>query len=140
MYAVVGILLSASLLSLYRYYAWKAVRQALEIERVRKEEEKRISDELYKKLHAKISGQATLIENLAQDFNCGVDSRKDDPKQVLSTIAARAKLILNEVHNINWHFDPSKDTLFDLIAYLKESGENLFGRTSTAFRIKGGRI
>jgi ligand-binding sensor domain-containing protein/signal transduction histidine kinase len=133
------ILILALLLICYAVYRYKLnieIRRALELERVRNEVEEHSRQRLQRSVHDQLAGQAAHVARKVEDLLDEPDAR--NPVS-LHEISESVSMLINQLRNLNWQIDPTKDSLFDLLSQLKHYGENLFLKTPITFVLAGVR-
>lgn len=118
-------------------YGWHRgrIRRAIALERMRRDEEERLRQQLQEDVHDYVSGHAARIVQMSKEMKDEHGKRLSTAS--LSSIADHADSLLRELGNIQWTLDPKKDSLFDLIAHLQTSGNALFPEESVTFRLVG---
>lgn len=133
LYAVLTLVIVGSIYGVYRYKVTIEVQRALDLERVQKEVEGRARQRLQRSVHDQLAGQAANVARKVQDLMDTPVSRIEGLQEIEESV----NMLINQLRNLNWQIDPTKDSLFDLLAQLKQYGENLFLRTTINFVLVG---
>ncbi len=130
-------LFTALAFSWHRYRTNLAVQHALAVERARKDEEQRVREEMKDDMHDTFSGIIAKVSALAKDVKNDPNSNEVERQEKLARIVDYADVLLQRYADIQWEYDPKKDTLFDLVAQLKQYGDVLFHKSQIKFYLAG---
>jgi signal transduction histidine kinase len=136
-YALVVALAGGSAYGAYRFKVRQAVQRAVELERVRREVEERARQRLQKSVHDQIAGHAAKAARELHDLEQDLHNRRSQAGTSVGDIRESINMLINQLCNLNWQVDPTKDSLFDLLAQLQQYAENLFCKTEIRFTLMG---
>lgn len=123
------ILISAALLVLYSIYKMRIINQdkrIREIETIRK----RIADDFHDDLGHKLTRISLYSEMIRNQDEFGTN------KQLyLDKISEASNSLFYETKDFIWSLDPGNDSVYDVLVYLKDFGDDFFNRSSIAFKV-----
>jgi signal transduction histidine kinase len=123
--------------AVHRQKVRTAIARAVEVERARREEEQRVRGEVKNDVHDTFAGIVSKISGLAKDMVYDIESGTEGAQQKLNKIVEYAESLIQGYAAIQWEYDSKKDTLFDLVAQLKQYGDTLYDKSNIKFYLAG---
>lgn len=123
------LLVSLTLLIIYSIYKVRMINQEKrlrEIEGIRRKIADDFHDDLGHKL-TRISLYSELIKN-QEEFGT-------NKNLYLNKISEAANSLFYETKDFIWSIDPGNDTVYDVLVYIKDFGDDFFNRSGIAFKV-----
>ncbi len=113
------------------------IKRSLEIERLRRQENERVRKKAAEDFHDELGHRLTKIALFSEMIKRKLNSAAAEIHEYLDKIIDDSHRLTNDTRDFIWTLDPAKDSLYDVMAHLKEFGDELFDRTAIAFRVIG---
>lgn len=113
------------------------IRRAIILERARMEEAERLRKKIATDFHDEMGHTITAISLGSRLLESELSTAPAHVREQVARIGQRADRMFKEVRELTWELDPAKNSLQDLVEYLKSFSDSLFEATSIAFRIEG---
>jgi ligand-binding sensor domain-containing protein/signal transduction histidine kinase len=127
----------AVLLSIHRYRVRYKIKRALEIEHVRMFESEQVRKRAAADFHDELGHELTKISLFSEVVKKKLNVKSKEIVGYLDRISDASNSLLDDTRDFIWTLDPAKDSIYDVVFYLKDFGDELFDRTGIAFRVKG---
>lgn len=133
-----SIIILASFVGLiYQQRVRAKVRHSLEVEHIRRAENERVRKKAANDFHDELGHRLTKIGLFSEIVKRKLYGASTEITGYLDKIIDDAQNLTNETRDFLWSLDPAKDSLHDVVVYLKDFGDELFDRTEIAFTIHG---
>jgi ligand-binding sensor domain-containing protein/signal transduction histidine kinase len=107
------------------------VRKAVEIERIRQQEQENLRKEIARDFHDEMGNQLTRIINYISLMKL---SPNGQAKEFYNKVEASAKYLYTGTRDFIWSIDPVNDELSKLFFHIRDFGEKLFEEKGINFR------
>lgn len=124
-----AILITIALLVIYSIYKFRMIsqeRRLREIEAIRK----KIADDFHDDLGHKLTRISLYSEMIKNQEELGTNKN-----HYLNKISEAANSLFYETKDFIWSIDPGNDTVYDLLVYIKDFGDDFFARSGIAFKV-----
>ncbi|RMI06835.1 MAG: hypothetical protein D6681_08190, partial [Calditrichaeota bacterium] len=136
-YLLTGALILGGGILGYRSSVQRKLRRALELERVRAEENERVRTKAAHDFHDELGHKLTRISLFTEILKRRLNDAPVEIQEYLSRIGETAKGLSGGMRDFIWALDPEKDSLYEVAIRLKDFGDELFDKTGIAFRVEG---
>jgi ligand-binding sensor domain-containing protein/signal transduction histidine kinase len=113
------------------------IKQLLALERARRMESERVRKKAANDFHDELGHRLTKIALFSEIIKSGENGGNGEFAAYLDKIIDDCQRLTNDTRDFIWTLDPNKDSLHELILYLKDFADKLFDRTGVAFRVAG---
>jgi len=113
------------------------LKRALEIERIREEEQTKIRIKTARDFHDEMGHRLTRISMLTELILRKETSETSEFKYLLSQISDNANNLYFGARDFIWAIDPRNDSFFEMAIRMKDFGDELFDSIETDFRVEG---
>ncbi len=113
------------------------ITRSLELERVRMAENERVRKNVAADFHDELGQKLTRISLFAEILKRKLNSASSYHFEYIEKINMVAKELAGSTRDFIWTLDPDQDTLYDVIIYLKDFGDDVFDKTEKIFRVDG---
>jgi len=123
------ILISLTLIAVYSIYKFRMMnqdRRLREIEAIRK----KIADDFHDDLGHKLTRISLYSEMIKNQEEFGTNKNL-----YLAKISEAANSLFYETKDFIWSIDPGNDTVYDVLVYIKDFGDDFFTRSGIAFKV-----
>ena len=123
------VLLTLGILIIYSIYKFRMLnqeRRLREIESVRR----RIADDFHDDLGHKLTRISLYSEMIRKQDELGTNH-----KLYLDKISEASNSLFYETKDFIWSIDPGNDSVYDVLIYLKDFGDDFFNRSGIAFKV-----
>jgi len=132
------ILVAILLIYLSQHYILKArIRRKREIENIKLTEQTKIRKQTAEDFHDDIGNKLTRINVLAEILDNKIDDIQKNEKELVKMIRDNAQTLYAGTKDILWALDPKSDNLYEILAYIKSFGIDLFTGTGICFKMEG---
>jgi len=122
---------------IYEYRVRQRTRRLLEIERIRILENERVRKNAADDFHDEFGHKLTKIALLTEVMKHELVQTNPKSIESLDKIIDTSKTLSMGMRDFLWTLNPEKDSLHEVAVRLKDFGDELFERTSFAFRAEG---
>ncbi len=123
------LLILAALITFYLIYKIRLINQEKrlrEIEGIRR----RIADDFHDDLGHKLTRISLYSELIKNQDEFGTDQ-----KLYLDKISEASNSLFYETKDFIWSIDPGQDSVYDVLVYIKDFGDDFFSRTNVSFKV-----
>jgi ligand-binding sensor domain-containing protein/signal transduction histidine kinase len=113
------------------------IRQLLEMERVRKEENERLRKQVARDFHDDLGHKLTNILLYTEILKRSLNGTSPQGVEYLNKISEVSKSLSFGIRDFIWALDPKKDSLYDVVVRLKDFGDELFAKSGIDFHAVG---
>jgi ligand-binding sensor domain-containing protein/signal transduction histidine kinase len=124
-------------LFLHNYRVKYKVRQLLEIERIRREENERLRKQVARDFHDELGQRLTNIFLFTEILKRSLNGSSPQARTYLNKIIEASRGVSFGIRDFIWTLDPQKDSLYDVVIRLKDFADELFAKTGIDFRVTG---
>lgn len=131
---VVGILILLIIL----FFTWRTrykVKRSLELERVRNQEKERVQKTVAADFHDELGQKLTKISLFSEILKTKLSDSFPEKIEYINKINKAAKELSSSTRDFIWTLSPAQDSLYDIVIYLKDFGDELFDKTGIHFRV-----
>ncbi len=136
-YSFAFILLVSVVGLIYQQRVRAKVRHSLELEGIRRAENERVRKKAANDFHDELGHRLTKIGLFSEIVKRKLNGASTEIAAYLDKIIDDAQNLTNETRDFLWSLDPAKDSLHDVVVYLKDFGDELFDRTDITFTVHG---
>lgn len=133
---LVMVLVGGGSVALHRLRTTRVKREALVREQIRRHEEERVLRQVKDDVHDTFAGIIANIASLTNELKHETRAEQSQADK-LSNIARHADSLLQGYLNIQWEYDPDKNSVFELVAQLKSYADILFTQNNIVFSLSG---
>jgi signal transduction histidine kinase/streptogramin lyase len=112
------------------------IKQWLEIERVRREENERLRKQVAIDFHDELGQKLTNISLYAEILKRNINATMPPNVTYLNKIIDTSRSLSVGIRDFIWTLDYGKDSLFDVIIRLRDFGDELFTKTGIDFHLR----
>ncbi|MEM7549121.1 MAG: triple tyrosine motif-containing protein [Bacteroidota bacterium] len=123
------------LFSIHRYYVKKKVVDQLKIEELKKKEADLARKQLAMDFHDELGNKLASINTFTGLLKDHISPDKEY-RFMLNTLSESVNSLMVGTKEFIWSLNPKHDNLFDILAYLKDFGENLYRETTITFFVE----
>lgn len=132
-YLMILALLILSAFSLHR----QRIRRIMQLEHVRLEENDRVRKAVAADFHDELGQKLTRISLFSEIMKRKLKSVSLENLEYIKKINSLSKELAASSRDFIWTLDPDQDTLYDVMVYLKDFGDDVFAKTGKVFRVYG---
>ncbi|MCF8242947.1 MAG: hypothetical protein K9J16_16330 [Melioribacteraceae bacterium] len=136
-YFIVTFAAALAVFGAHRYKLKQEVFRAVEIEKVREEENEKVRRKAADDFHDELGHRLTKISLYTEIVKRSIIEKAPEVSEYVDKISEASGGLSSGVRDFIWNLDPQKDTLYEVIIRLKDFGDDLFDRTGIAFRVEG---
>ncbi len=123
--------------SVYRYRVHAKVRLALEMERVKLEENERVRKLAAQDLHDEFGNTLTRISLLTELIKTRTRTADEDINSLLTKISDNTSRMYQGTKDFIWSINPEHDSFHEVAIRLKDFGDDAFDKTGITFQVNG---
>lgn len=132
-YAVLVALLVGSFVLFMLFRTRKNISRAIEVERIRQQEQESLRKEIARDFHDEMGNQLTRIINYVSLMRLNGNGNGHVP-DLYHKVEESAKYLYNGTRDFIWAIDPVNDDLGKLFLHVRDFGEKLFDEKDIHFR------
>jgi signal transduction histidine kinase len=136
-YALVLLIFAIAALTYHRWRIRNKLKRALEIERIREEEQTNIRSKTARDFHDEMGHRLTRISMLTQLIKRKNKTDDKEFRYLLDQISENANNLYLGARDFIWAIDPRNDSLYEMAVRLKDFGDEIFDSTASDFRVQG---
>lgn len=121
----------------YRYRVRSKVHRALELERVKLEENERVRKLAAQDLHDEFGNTLTRISLLTELIKTKTKLADEDVNSLLTKISDNTSRMYQGTKDFIWSINPDNDSFYEVAIRLKDFGDDAFDKTGIAFQVSG---
>jgi ligand-binding sensor domain-containing protein/signal transduction histidine kinase len=121
----------------YRYRVHSKINRALELERVKLEENERVRKLAAQDLHDEFGNTLTRISLLTELIKTKTKASGEDINGLLTKISDNTSRMYQGTKDFIWSINPENDSFFEVAIRLKDFGDDAFDKTGIAFQASG---
>ncbi|MFN7116788.1 MAG: two-component regulator propeller domain-containing protein [Saprospiraceae bacterium] len=121
----------------YRYRVRSKVRLALEMERVKLEENERVRKLAAQDLHDEFGNTLTRISLLTELIKTRTQTADADVNSLLTKISDNTSRMYQGTKDFIWSINPENDSFHEVAIRLKDFGDDAFDKTGITFQVSG---
>lgn len=121
----------------YRYRVQSKIHHALELERVKLEENERVRKLAAQDLHDEFGNTLTRISLLTELIKTKTRTSGDDINGLLTKISDNTSRMYQGTKDFIWSINPENDSFYEVAIRLKDFGDDAFDKTGIAFQASG---
>ena len=118
-------------------WAQHKIKHALEIEKIRAEENERVRKQTAIDFHDELGHRLTRISLLTEIVKRKLGDSYRDVLPLLRKISENSIQLYDGTKDFIWAIDPQNDSLYELLVRLKDFGDEIFNDTNIDFLVKG---
>lgn len=123
--------------SSYRYRVRSKINRALELERVKLEENERVRKLAAQDLHDEFGNTLTRISLLTELIKAKTKASGDEVNGLLTKISDNTSRMYQGTKDFIWSINPENDSFYEVAIRLKDFGDDAFDKTGIAFQASG---
>lgn len=136
-YTLAAILTGTLVISAYRYRVQMKVQRAVELERVKLEENERVRKLAAQDLHDEFGNTLTRISLLTELIKAKSLNGNGEVGSLLTKISDNANRMYQGTKDFIWAINPEHDSFYEVAIRLKDFGDDAFDTTGINFRVSG---
>lgn len=121
----------------HHYRVRAKLKQFQEVESARRLENEQVRKKAANDFHDELGHRLTKIALFSEIVKRKLNGASEEITAYLDKIIDASQNLVNDTRDFIWTLDPGKDSLHEVIIYLKDFAEELFDRTAIAFQIHG---
>jgi len=106
------------------------------MERVRFSEREKVREQVSRDYHDELGHKLTKISLFSELIKRNINGGSNEIKKYLDMVIRSSESLSGDTRDFIWTLNPEKDSLYDLVLYLKEFGDALFEETDIHFEVK----
>ena len=127
----------ALILGLHKYRLRAKLKQFQEVETARRLENESVRKKAANDFHDELGHRLTKIALFSEIVKRQLNGGSPEITGYLDKIIDASHRLVNDTRDFIWTLDPGKDSLYEVILYLKDFAEELFDRTGIVFQLDG---
>lgn len=136
-YTLAALLTGTLVISAYRYRVQMKVQRAVELERVKLEENERVRKLAAQDLHDEFGNTLTRISLLTELIKAKSLNGNGEVGSLLTKISDNANRMYQGTKDFIWAINPEHDSFYEVAIRLKDFGEDAFDTTGINFQVNG---
>lgn len=137
-YSLTFLFIGVLTFSAYRYRVQMKVERAVELERVKLEENERVRKLAAQDLHDEFGNTLTRISLLTELIKAKSNGNGNgEVKNLLTKISDNANRMYQGTKDFIWAINPEHDSFYEVAVRLKDFGDDAFDKTGINFRVGG---
>lgn len=121
----------------YRYRVRSKIHRALELERVKLEENERVRKLAAQDLHDEFGNTLTRISLLTELIKTKTSIVDEDVNKLLTKISDNTSRMYQGTKDFIWSINPDNDSFHEVAIRLKDFGDDVFDKTGITFQVSG---
>jgi len=122
---------------LHKYRLRTKLKQFQEIESARRLESENVRKKAANDFHDELGHRLTKIALFSEIVKRKLNGESQEMTGYLDKIIDASHRLVNDTRDFIWTLDPGKDSLYEVILYLKDFADELFDRTGVVFQLDG---
>ena len=132
-YLIVGLFALVILKLLHNYWKNRELGHLLRIEKIKKEETEKIRKKMARDFHDELGNKLASISVSTNILNFKLKEKTPEVSKLIDAIENSSKYLFSGTKDFIWSIDPESDHLNEIFNYVKDFGEEFFGRVNIDF-------
>jgi signal transduction histidine kinase len=135
--ALSAVAMMIAIVGAHRFAVRVRIKQLFAIERARRLENEQVRKKAANDFHDELGHRLAKIALFGEIIKRKLNGNTGELAAYLDKIIDGSQRLSHDTRDFLWTLDPNKDSLYEVVFYLKEFADELFDRTAIDFRIVG---
>ncbi len=115
------------------YRIGRKLKQVMQIENIKKEERDKIRKRMARDFHDELGNKLATISVSTNILSYALKDKSKEVESLLHTIESSSKYLFSGTKDFIWSIDMHSDNVSEIFSYLKDFGEDYFGKVNIDF-------